>query len=263
MTANLWGIPYISLDVQARFEAMAQRLNADTSIDVVGLQEMWDSAARARFLDIVAAQYPYRVDFHGTHRRSGLMILSRRPFVGEPRFVPFVDSGKWWKPWTGEWWGGKGVGAVQVQADDGQPWVFVTHLHACYAGGAANCEKSDEYVEIRESQVQALRQAVNDIAGSGAAIILGDFNFTTRSPLRKLLEANGPSGSFDPPWQRIPEPGAPWVRIDYIWVRPGQDARWRELVPAGPHLAEPVELSDGRRVGISDHCPIATLLTPF
>src|SRR5262245_26712131 len=39
MTLNMWGIQYVSADLDARFDALAERLNADNGIDVVGLEE--------------------------------------------------------------------------------------------------------------------------------------------------------------------------------------------------------------------------------
>lgn len=262
VTANMWGIPYWSRDVAARFEAMARRLNEDTSIDVVGLEEMWDGSARSHFLELVSEQYPYRADFHGTYGRSGLVLISRRPFLGDPVFVPYEQTGKWWKPWTGEWWGGKGVGGVRIQADQSDPWVFVTHLHACYAGGATKCETTDEYESIRRSQVATLRAAVNRLAGDEPAIVLGDFNFTSNSVYMKMLVDSGSDQRFDPAWSLVPELQAPRGRIDHVWLRPGLNSRWRDLEPAAPHLVAPVVLADGRNVGLSDHCPIVTVIAP-
>lgn len=263
MTANMWGIPIVARDVRARFDALADRLNGDATLDVVGLQEMWDGGARAAFLEKVAAQFPYRVDFHSEYGRSGLVIVSRRPFVGRSVFVPFEQTGKWWKPWTGEWWGGKGVGGVRIDAGDTQPWVFTTHLHACYEATEGACDQDDEYAGYRQAQIEVVRRAVDQIAGGDAAVILGDFNFTTRSRYVDLLAgASRDTVGFDPAWSLVSEPNAPRGRIDHIWLRPGQSLGWKEVEPALPTHAEPVALADGRQVGLSDHCPIVASLTP-
>lgn len=265
MTLNMWGIRFVSSDIDARFEALAQRLQADDSIDVVGLQELWADGPRRRLLRAVAEAFPHQVDFQGQYGRSGLAILSRLPFAGSPRFIPFPKTGKWWKPWTGEWLGGKGIGAVEIQAAAGPVWFFVTHLHACYAPGEPSaCENGDEYAHYRSHQLQTLRATVNDIAGERPALIAGDFNFTTQSKYYQDLTSNGADQSerHDPPWMRIEENEAPAARIDHLWIRPGKNGSWRAVRPAQMLFTEPVILPGGRSVPLSDHCAIAATVQP-
>lgn len=265
MTLNMWGIRFVSANIEQRFDALAERLNADESIDVIGLQEVWADGPRKRLLQSVAKAFPHQVDFQGEHGRSGLAILSRHPFAGAPCFVPFRKTGKWWKPWTGEWLGGKGIGAVEIQSAAGVIWFFVTHLHACYAAGAPTaCDDGDEYGSYRGHQLETVRATVNDIAGERPALIAGDFNFTARSKYYKALTSNGvyPPAAFDPAWQRVEEPGAPLARIDYLWVRPGKESTWQTVEVAGPLFTEPVALPDGRTAPLSDHCGISAIVRP-
>jgi sphingomyelin phosphodiesterase 2 len=263
MTLNMWGIRFVSADIDARFDALAERLNAADDIDVVGLQEVWADAPRKRLLKSVADQYPHQADFQTNHGRSGLAILSRHPFVGQPRFIPFPKTGKWWKPWTGEWLGGKGIGVVQVETVPGPAWIFVTHLHACYANGAPGaCDSDDEYGFYRGHQLETLRSTVNQIAAGEPALILGDFNFTTGSKYYRALTTNGvyPPTDHDPAWERVEEPDVADKRIDFVWVRPGKGGSWQTIKPARTVFTEPVSSSNGTLVPLSDHCAVAATL---
>lgn len=260
-TINMWGIPYVSQHIGARFDALAERLRADASIDVVGLQEVWDQSARTRLLEAVRDIFPHQIDFHGEHGRSGLALLSRHPFVGAPRFHAFTDSGKWWKPWNGEWFGGKGAGAARITRGDGTAtWVAVTHLHSCYAAGAPLACDDDEFAAVRQSQLEELRGFVNDLAGGEPAIVLGDFNFTPTSHAFATLQSPRPTSLFDPGWLPVAEPHAPPTRIDHIWLRPGRADVLRKLEPARVVYEEPVALEAGRAVALSDHCAIAATI---
>jgi endonuclease/exonuclease/phosphatase family metal-dependent hydrolase len=263
MTLNMWGIRFVAADIDARFDALAERLNADTGIHVVGLQEVWADAPRRRLMESVAQAFPYQVDFQGEHGRSGLAILSRHPFVGAPRFIPYPQAGKWWKPWTGEWFGGKGVGAVEIQSPAGLIWFFVTHLHACYAPGApGTCDDGDEYGYYRGHQLETLRATVNEIAGDRLALIAGDFNFTAQSKYYKAIISTGvhPSEAYDPGWQRVEEPEAPPARIDYVWIRPGKNETWQTAEAARTMFTEPVRSGNGAGVPLSDHCAVVATL---
>ena len=256
---NMWGIPYVSEFVEERFAALAERLREDPTVDVVGLQEVWDGSARESLLAALRDSFPHQVDFHGEHGRSGLALLSRKPFVGEPRFRAFDATGAWWKPWNGEWFGGKGVGAVRVALGDGADvWVAVTHLHACYDSGAPlACDETDEFADFRRSQLQQVRGFVNEIAGDAPAVVLGDFNFTPTSGFFRSLRAPNDGAGFDPGWLPVPESHSPPTRIDHVWLRPGAKESWRPLLPASVAYTEPVAVNGGdQAVPLSDHCAI-------
>jgi endonuclease/exonuclease/phosphatase family metal-dependent hydrolase len=261
MTLNMWGIRFVSADIDARFDALADRLKADDGIDVVGLEEVWADAPRQRLLERVAQRFPHQVDFQSEHGRSGLAIISRYEFASPPRFIPFPKAGKWWKPWTGEWLGGKGVGAVELKTTDGNVWFFVTHLHACYNAQEWG-DGDDEYGAYRGHQLETVRATVNEIAGDEPALIVGDFNFTKASKYYLALTTNGvyPEGVFDPAWHRIDEPNAPARRIDYIWVRPGKGKSWTALQNARTIFTDAVPGSNGTKVPLSDHCAVAATL---
>ena len=262
-SVNMWGIPYVSAHVEERFAALVERLRRAADIDVVGLQEVWDDDARARLLDGLRAAFPHQVDFHGIHGRSGLALLSRRPFVEAPRFHGFTETGKWWKPWNGEWFGGKGIGAVRVRVGDGDGlWVAVTHLHACYDEGAPlACDRTDEFAVYRRRQLEEVRSFVNEVAGPAPAVVLGDFNFTPTSTDFEALRRGGDGTGHDPGWQHVGEHAAPPTRIDHVWLRPGRDGGWRALAPAQVAFVEPIEVG-ARRIPLSDHCMITATIAP-
>jgi endonuclease/exonuclease/phosphatase (EEP) superfamily protein YafD len=245
-------------DVEARFAALAERLLHDDA-DAVALQEMWHDEARRRLLQEIRHEFPFQVDFQSQQGRSGLVVVSRHPFVGEPSFVPFAAKGKWWKPWTGEWWGGKGIGAVRVQLAGTDVWLITTHLHACYEGTEGACDESDEYAALRWQQLRTLRATVSALAGDEPAVIVGDFNFTSRSAYYRDVVRDGEAqggGGYDPAWIPVQEPGAPRQRIDHLFVRPGRTRSFSVLEPAGVTFAGPVTTADGRLVPLSDHCAI-------
>lgn len=261
-TINMWGIPFVSQSIEARFAALAERLIADRSVDVVALQEVWHSDARARLLEAVREEFPHQVDFHGEHGRSGLALLARRPFAERPRFHPFRETGKWWKPWNGEWFGGKGVGAVRLAlAEDVSVWVAVTHLHSCYAAGAPlACDDGDEFASYRLSQLDELRAFIHHLAGDAPAIVLGHFNFTPTSRKFGSLQMPSAGASPDPGWTHVDEPESPRERIDHVWVRPGRFGSWTTYEPARVVYADPVDVDAALAVPLSDHCAIAATL---
>lgn len=263
----MWGIPVVSQHIDARFDALAQRLRGDASIDVVGLQEVWNDSARVRLLAKLHDEFPYQIDFQGEHGRSGLALVSRRPFVGKPRFSGFEQTGKWWKPWNGEFIGRKGIGAVKVAlaTDSGTQaiWVAVTHLHSCYAEGTPlSCDQTDEFAAYRQSQIESVRRFVNHLANDEPAIVLGDFNFTRSSVYFAALQRDGSDGPFDRGWYPVSEPSAPATRIDHIWLRPGQQQSWQELAPAGVTFVEPVRVDRDTVAPLSDHCAIVATVGP-
>jgi endonuclease/exonuclease/phosphatase family metal-dependent hydrolase len=258
VTLNMWGLPMFALDVEARFAALAERL-VEADADAVALQEMWDDEARLRLLQAIRHEFPFQVDFQSRHGRGGLVIVARQPFVGEPSFVPFAVTGKWWKPWTGEWWGGKGVGAVRLQLADTNVWLVNTHLHACYERTEGACDETDEYAALRWEQLRTLRATVSALTGDEPAIIVGDFNFTARSAYYRHVVGPGEAhrrGGYDPAWIPVQEPQAPRQRIDHIFVRPGRSRSFTVLEPARVTFAAPVKIEDGRLVPLSDHCAI-------
>ena len=264
-TLNMWGIPFISKDISARFSALAERLNADKRIDVIALQEMWSDKARKKLLDAVAGEYPFQADFQTDFGDSGLVILSRKAFVGAPQFMPFKTSGKWWKPWTGEYFGGKGVGLVQIQLDDSKDtlWFAATHLHACYESDKSVCGIADEYLSYRQEQLDQLRRELSRIVGDDAAVVAGDFNLSQSSVhFRTLLKPlKFSSGGEDLPWIRIPELLAPPDRIDHIWIRGGVGSTWYGIEPVTTIFDQPVGISPSSSVALSDHCALATTIT--
>lgn len=263
MTINMWGITFVSDNIDVRFAALAERLNGDPSIDVVGFQEIWDNGARERLFADLRAEYPFQADFHSAQGRSGLGLVSRHPFAGPIRFHGFTETGDPWVPWNGEWFGGKGIGAVRIKLPSGRESAFVavTHLHACYEDGAPlACDTDDPFASYRQAQLAEARAFVNEHAGDDPAIILGDFNFTPSSTYFGFLRSRGAPNLFDPGWKFVAEETVPERRIDHIWSRPGKRYAWRPRGSARVTYVEPISAGGGARVPLSDHCAIMATL---
>ena len=255
-TVNMWGIAYVSTHMDERFAALAARLNA-SDLDVVGLQEVWAAGPRTALREAVAARFPYQADFQGDRGASGLLILSRFPIV-ERHYTAFPVNGKPWKPWHGDWYGGKGVGIVRLERAGDSVWFATTHLHARYStrppGGD---EMDDEYAFDRWHQVHLVRRWVAEYAGDDPAIVVGDFNFTRRSLYYAALRAGVPPGvpgrTPRQPWTDAAAAHSPAGTIDYLWVRPGRAATWAAVESAQPMFTDPVAVAGGPPQPLTDH----------
>jgi len=80
LTQNVWGVPGLTSNPRARFEALGDYLKT-SNLDIVALQEMWDPRTR-QILE--RANFPYNVTspgFPGLALRAGLAICSRYPIL--------------------------------------------------------------------------------------------------------------------------------------------------------------------------------------
>lgn len=281
-TLNMWGVALpLGIDVadhiDARFRALGRRLEENGDhLDVVLLQEVWKDSARRALLEDpgVRAQFPFQLDVEGALGESGLAVLSRYPIAGRrARFHLFERCGAWWRIWEADCLGGKGIVMLRIEAGDAPVWIANTHTIACYPqGSATECDTFDPNGSYRWDQLLALRAFVSDLAGPAPVIIGGDFNFTrssryyaaVRHPERSAALQRGDdfadSLERHPPdraWRDAREQGDPPERIDYLWVRPGDDRTWLSVSPAAPILTDEVELEDGSNVPLSDHPAIA------
>jgi len=132
-TFNVWGIPFISPYRKERVQAIRKEL-AELDPDFVGFQECWlkkDREQLVRQLNETRLRYNsyYRSGFGG----SGLFILSAFPIL-DTQFWRYTKNGKWYKPWHGDWWGGKGVALARMELPTGQGMVnlFNTHIITKY-----------------------------------------------------------------------------------------------------------------------------------
>lgn len=204
--------------------------------DLVSLQEAFiDSDRRSLLRELEGSRLAHRAYFDYGKVGSGLLVLSAHPIV-ETDYREFSVRGKWYKPWHGDWWAGKGVGLARVRLPGGDVDVYHTHMHAAYnrPGG------SDEYLAVRLSQIRELLAFVDATTRPGVpALLLGDFNCATGSKEYGVLTNDGelqPLLTVDTPF-------------DHVFAKPKPGLRYRsaatERIETGSaDGAAPIRLSD-------------------
>ena len=179
MSWNVWGIPYVSDDVEGRMARIVPAI-AEHAPDVVALQEVWEAEHGDRLAaDFRAGGWPHVRHFRGEGRKGGLLIASRHPFreLGYVRFsmgdLPLV-------PWHVDWMADKGVARVRIDHPRGSFTFANTHLQAAYIGRRG-------YVTTRLSQAMELART---LAGdAGPLVLAGDINTRTNELGFRALQA--------------------------------------------------------------------------
>ncbi|XP_045106260.1 putative neutral sphingomyelinase isoform X1 [Portunus trituberculatus] len=125
LTLNVWGIPGISKDREARMEAIVQQLvTGNEEYDFVFLQEVWSKADYTFIASKVNKVLPYSHTFYSGFTGSGLCVLSRSP-ITEVHYHRFALNGYPHKLLHGDWWGGKGVALCRTTRH-GIPMLLAT-----------------------------------------------------------------------------------------------------------------------------------------
>jgi len=169
ITFNVWGIPLITPHTAERIEAVGQKL-ADLNPDIVCLQEIWIENDRERLIEcLINSRLQYYTYYKSNPFGSGLFILSAYPIL-EARFQPYTINGKWYKPWHGDWYAGKGIAFARIKLPIGILDVFNTHIISKY-------DEIDEYQSQRSLQLLELGDfLVRTTNKELPALLLGDFN---------------------------------------------------------------------------------------
>jgi endonuclease/exonuclease/phosphatase family metal-dependent hydrolase len=193
---NVWGVPTISPDRQARIDEIGRRLAAlaqdeHDRVDVVALQELWvrdDATTIADHLERAGLSHhhhfmPEALDEDG----SGLFVASRFP-IDDIRFTAFDVGRTPHIPWHLDWMAKKGVGIVTITTPDGPVEIANTHMHANYQMG--------DYGFVQLAQGGQLASAVRD---SGHPLILaGDLNVPPDAlPARMVISGAGLTPASD------------------------------------------------------------------
>ncbi len=146
---------------------------------------------------------------------------------------------------------------VLTVALDGLPVVIGnTHLTANKDG---DWSSANRYHTYQAAQLARLHRVLDR---ASAAIVTGDFNIASDSPLYPRIVDGGawrdPFAASDPITfhDEFLPPGCSPHRIDYVLVRGSAVA-----VDAGVLFAEPVTLADGRTSFLSDHVALRARLT--
>lgn len=235
--------------------------------DVINLQEVWGR----RYLDLfrrALPSYPFVAWRAGIAGQpcGGLATFSRLP-IGQVHYTAFRAS----RPNAGGALFRLGMrarsalhGALTVALPSARAVVGNAHLVANLDG---DWSADNRHHRIQRDQITILHQALTRArAATGAelAILSGDLNVASTSPLYPLITDNGawrdPFAATDPPTFHVEylPPGATGQRIDYLLVA-GDEQRHRVL-ECGLILGEPVELPDGRS-HLSDHFGLAGTIT--
>jgi endonuclease/exonuclease/phosphatase family metal-dependent hydrolase len=277
MTLNMWNVSVLgfswSPNIHLRTRTLIKHLSQnEPEIDIVLLQEMWEKSARVELLEdeAVKERFPFRFDAEGALGRSGLVVLSRYPILDEKAwFLQFRQGGDWWKLYEGDHFAGKGVTGFKIEFANHPVWIINTHLIACYdSSNKIECDQYDSNGRYRWDQINQLRDFVNNLAGPMPALIAGDFNFTLTSRYSQAIQ--NPSSrsalqrdddfkdtitnySNDRAWDATPEICRSEERIDFIWMRDGDNSKWGVAEPMAEVFSAPVSVSESIHTKLSDH----------
>jgi len=231
LTWNVWGLPAVSTNLEARIAALPDAI-AKLDPDVVLLQELWAESDGVRVQRALAQRgYPYASHLaHTAYGMTGLFTASKQP-LKNLGFLPFASGRVGHSFWHLEWIASKGIGVFSVQTPLGELEVENTHLQAQY--------DTDAYAAERLSQVGEIASMRQNWALP--LVLGGDFNTGSEElPRQALLD-------LDALTDTTPSP-----RPDTIFVRNGASARIR-LVDTREALTEPVTLANGVTTELSDH----------
>lgn len=170
VTFNVHGLYVASRDRAERMQAIADTLTS-LDPDIVGLQETFVENDRMILSEGLGnSRLKYQKYYPSATVGSGLLVLSAFPIV-EGYFHRYVQNGKWYKLYHGDWWAGKGVALARLALPNKAGYVdfYNTHAHAGYGG--------TEYDEDRKAQMLDLSRFV-DASGLkvAPAIVVGDMN---------------------------------------------------------------------------------------
>lgn len=249
LTFNAFIAPGISPDIDERLTRLGPAV-ASLEPDLVGLQEVWKDAHAERVgaaLAEAGLEHQHWVTRPGTPPlgSSGLLTASRFPIV-HAEFFPFTAGDAPPFAFHADWMAGKGVLLTRVRT----PWGVVdfanTHLHGNY--------RLHDYEGVRLAQMSEIATFLGGRQRQGPdappLVLAGDLNSRPRSlPFRLLTETAQLA------------PVSAELDIDHILVPSAGRVALRP-VDVRTVLTEPVELSDGQRVTLSDHPGVLAVLEP-
>lgn len=171
VTFNIQDLIVVGMDRPERMRAIGEVLT-ELDPDIVGMQESFVEPERQVLLDALGnSRLKYHQYYPSGTIGSGLLTLSAYP-ITEAFFHRYVQGGKWWKPYHGDWWAGKGVSLARIELPNGAGHVdfYDTHAQAGYSS-------PDEYVETRKEQMTELARFINaSVTGTSPAFFVSDMN---------------------------------------------------------------------------------------
>lgn len=125
--ADCRGLKWISKYRAERLEAIANRV-AQSSYDIVALQEIWVYADFENLAKVTSHVLPYSKFYFSGVLGGGLAILSKWPMESTTMWR-YPLNGRPTAFWRGDWYVGKGVASALIRHPSGQLLeVFNTHV---------------------------------------------------------------------------------------------------------------------------------------
>ncbi|VDN02344.1 unnamed protein product [Thelazia callipaeda] len=187
LSLNCWALPlkwpFGSSDHLFRLKKLEEAL-LESHYDFVALEEVWCESDFLQLREVLEKPYPFGHYFHSGFTGSGICVFSRHRIVSTLMYR-FTLNGFAHHIHRGDWFGGKGVGLVQVEIEQYQINFYVAHLHAEYN------QKNDSYLPHRLAQAFELAQFVKHTSCSADVLILmGDFNIEPDDLAYSLIMKN-------------------------------------------------------------------------
>ena len=190
LTLNCWGIPWISKDLRARLESIAEHIASGT-YDFVFLQEVWSKSDYEMIAHRVQLALPFSHYFDNGILGTGLCLFSKVA-IQSFLFQPFTVNGYIHHVHQGDWFGGKGVGLVSVVHSGLTIHLYIVHLLAKYDN------EHDELLAHRLAQAtQTARFIEFTRKGADVCFLAGDMNAAPDElPYQTIVLETGMSDSF-------------------------------------------------------------------
>jgi hypothetical protein len=232
----------------------------ESDLDVVSFQEVWTGRALAVLRRLLPSYgfVAYRRGGVG-QPAGGLVTFSRLP-IGTVSYSSFRGA----RPGAGGpvFRTSRAVntrlqGVLTVELAGLATVLGNVHLSANHDG---DWSPGNRHYGLHETQLAMLHEALRrarDRTGAQLAILSGDFNVASQSPLYPLVVDGGawrdPFAATDPPTYHVEflPPGGSAQRIDYLLV--SGDAERYPVTRTALLFAEPVAPPGGRRMFLSDH----------
>lgn len=127
LSLNCWGLKYISKHRTQRLSHIGDII-ANSSYDIVGLQECWAYADYLNIRSKTQHVLPYGKYYFSGSIGGGLVILSRWP-IEESNMYRYPLNGRPTAFFRGDFYVGKGVASALIAAPGGKKVeVFCTHV---------------------------------------------------------------------------------------------------------------------------------------
>ncbi len=204
--------------------------------DVVVLQEAFVRSDRKAIQSgLKGTRLAHSIYFRSGLVGSGLFVLSAYP-IEKAEFHRFTRNGKWYKPWHGDWWAGKGGSHTRLAIGTNGAGIDVynCHMHAQYS-------RPLEYRADRTKQLEEFRKFIDRTRKPReGAIIAGDFNCRISDPEFGALKG----------LVNVEETLTETNGIDHIFFVSGKMGRYSA---GGREIMKITTKHKGNEIEVSDH----------